>query len=239
MSNVDTSWKVLAHDPIVKLSDNLWWVSGALPHMTLKRTMTVVRLGGGDLVVHNPIALEEPAMRELDAWGKIAWLVVPNGMHRLDAPRYKARYPSAKVLTPPGARQKVEEQLTVDATTDASPIADDAVRFEALQGVKDAESAMIVRSGDGVSVVLTDVMFNMDKKQDFLGWAIATAFGSAPGPRVSRLAKLLLIRDQSALRGDFERLANLPQLTRVIVAHEKVAAGPDAKAALLTAATYL
>jgi len=36
-----------------------------------------------------------------------------------------------------------------------------------------------------------------------------------------------------------ERLATTPDLQRLIVAHEKVASGPDAANALRTAATYL
>ena len=98
---------------------------------------------------------------------------------------------------------------------------------------------MITRSNDGVSVVLNDCVFNMDRKRDPLGFLITTLLGSAPGPRVSRLAKLVYIKDKKALRADFERFADLPNLIRVIVAHEKVASGPDARAALLKAAGYL
>ena len=82
-------------------------------------------------------------------------------------------------------------------------------------------------------------MFNMDRKKDPLGFLFTTLLGSAPGPRVSRFAKLAFIKDKLALRADFERFADLPGLTRVIVAHEKVASGADAPAALRQAATYL
>ena len=82
-------------------------------------------------------------------------------------------------------------------------------------------------------------MLNMDRKRDPLGFLFTTVFGSAPGPRVSRLAKLTLIKDKQALRADFERYAELPNLARVIVAHEKVASGADARASLLQAASYL
>jgi hypothetical protein len=231
-------WKVLAHEPIVKLADNLLWARGSLPGMSLKRTMVVVKLASGELVIHNGIALDDAGMRELEAFGKPAWLVVPNGGHRLDAPAYKKRYPALRVITPKGSRTPVEQVLKVDGTYEDFP-ADDTVRFEALHGVEDGEGAMIVRSSDGTSVVLNDCMFNMDTKKDVLGYLFTTILGSAPGPRVSRLAKLLFIKDKKALRADFERLAELPNLTRVIVAHEKVASGPEARESLLKAATYL
>ncbi|WP_236518626.1 hypothetical protein [Sandaracinus amylolyticus] len=57
--------------------------------------MTIVRLGGGRLVVHDAIALGPREMERIDAWGTPAFLVVPNAGHRLDAKAYVARYPSA------------------------------------------------------------------------------------------------------------------------------------------------
>jgi hypothetical protein len=238
MAKAFTEWKVLPHGPIEKLADNLWWVQGSIPGMSLKRVMTVARLGDGRLVIHNGIALEEPLMKQIEAWGTPAFLIVPNGGHRLDAPAYKRRYPELRVLSPKGSRQRVQEVVAVDGTYEDFP-ADDSVRFETLHGVKQGEGAMIVRSADGLTVVLNDAVFNMDRKRDPLGFFFTTLLGSAPGPRVSRLAKLMFISDPKALRADLERFAALPDITRLIVAHEKVAHGVDAAAALRKAATYL
>ena len=105
--------------------------------------------------------------------------------------------------------------------------------------MNDGEGTMLVHSADGTTVVLTDAVFNMDRKRDVLGFLFTTIFGSAPGPRVSRLAKLVLIKDRKALRRDLERYAEIPDLQRLIVAHEKIAAGSDARAALRQAAEYL
>jgi hypothetical protein len=56
---------------------------------------------------------------------------------------------------------------------------------------------------------------------------------------VSRLVKLAFVKNKKALRADIERLAETPELVRLIVAHEKVAHRADASAALRKAATYL
>lgn len=231
-------WKVLPHGPIVRLAENLWWVEGSLPGMSLKRTMTIVRSEDGRLTIHNGIALDESSMREIEAWGTPAFLIVPNGGHRLDARAYKKRYPLLRVITPSGSRKAVEEVVPVDMTY-AEFLADETLRLEMLDGVGETEGAMIVRSADGVTVVLNDAVFNMDRKRDVLGFLFTTVLGSAPGPRVSRLAKLMLVKDEKALRAHLERLATLPELTRLVVAHEKVATGDDAAAALRRAATYL
>jgi hypothetical protein len=238
MAKAHTSWTVLDHGPIERLAENLWWVQGALPGMSLKRTMVIARLSDGRLVIHNGIALEPAAMQDIERWGTPAFLIVPNGGHRLDAPAYKARYPQLRVLTPRGSRERVEQVVAVDGSYEDFP-PDAEVRFETLRGVGDAEGAMIVSSQDGTTVVLNDAMFNMDRKRDPLGFFFTTLLGSAPGPRVSRLSKLVYVKDKRALREEFARYAEIPDLTRVIVAHEKIASGPEARASLHAAMRYL
>ena len=238
MPKADGEWKVLAHEPLLELAENLLWVRGAIPGMSLKRTMLIVRSSDGQLLIHNGIALADAQMAEIERFGTPAFLFVPNGGHRLDAAAYKKRYPALRVFAPKGSRARVEQVVPVDGAYEDFP-SNDVVRCETLHGVGESEGALIVQSPDGVSVVLNDCLFNMDRKRDPLGFFFTTLLGSAPGPRVSRLAKLVFIKDKQALRADFERYAALPNLTRLIVAHEKVASGPDARAALLQAATYL
>jgi hypothetical protein len=237
-SKPSSDWNVLEHGPIEQLADNLWRVEGALPGMSLRRSMTIARRDDGTLVIHSAIAMREDRMRELEALGPPSFLVVPNHGHRLDAPAYKKRYPAIRVYAPRGGREKIAEVVAVDGTYEDFP-SDGAVSLETLHGVRDGEGAMIVRSSDGVTVVLNDAVMNMDPKKDVLGWLFTTVLGSAPGPRVSRLAKLLYIEDQKAMRADLERFATMPDLVRLVVAHEKVARGPEAATALRKAATFL
>lgn len=206
--------------------------------MSLKRVMAVAKRADGKLVIHSAIAMSEDEMRELEALGEPAYLIVPSKGHRLDAPRYKLRYPKLRVYAPRGGRTTVEEKVPVDGTYEDFP-ADDAVRLEMLHGVNDQEGAMIVTSSDGVTVVLNDAVFNMDKKKDILGYLFTTLLGSAPGPRVSKLAKWMLVDDKAAFRSDLLRLAETKDLVRLMVAHENVAHGADAAAALRKAATYV
>ena len=236
MAKAHAEWTVLEHGPIEKLTENLWWVEGAVPGMSLRRAMTIAKMKDGRLVLHDAIALNEPSMKEIEAWGVPAFLVVGNGWHRLDAPAYKRRYPELQIIVPKGSRAKVEEVLAVNGTYEDFP-SDDAVRLESLRGVKGMEGVMTVRSPDGVTVVLDDVVFNMPKKPgDAMGWLITSLFGSAPGPRVSRLFKMLAIDDKRGLRSDLDRLAAMPDLRRVIVSHGAVATGAEASTALRAAA---
>jgi hypothetical protein len=238
MPKATAKWEALPHGPLEKLAENLWRVSGSLPRMTLRRTMTIARLGDGGLVIHSAIALDDETMKKIEALGAPAYLIVPGAFHRKDAPAYKQRYPGVTVLAPRGARDKVVKVIPLDGTLEDFP-KDHAIRFEPIAGIGDTEGAMLVRSADGITIVLGDVVFNMDRKRDLLGFLFTTALGSAPGPRVSRLAKALMVKDGAALRADLERLAATPGLVRLIVAHEKVAQGAEASATLIAASKYL
>ena len=109
-----TTWTVLPHRPLEKLEPNLWRVEGDLPGGNGTRVMTIDKLATGGLVVHNAVALEAEQMAEIDAFGKVEVLLVPNGFHRLDARVFKDRYPDARVLCPGSARKKVAQIVTVD-----------------------------------------------------------------------------------------------------------------------------
>ena len=238
MSDTETSWRVLEHGPLSALSENLWHASGALSFGTLRRNMTIAKRADDTLVVHSAIAMNDAEMKAIEKLGNLAFLIVPNGWHRLDAVKYKRRYPQLKVFAPAGAKERVGKIMRVDGVYEDFPN-DDVVKLETLPGIGEAEGVMTVRSGDGTTLVLNDVMFNMDTKKDFPAWFFTTLMGSAPGPRISRLIKVLMVKNRTDLRAALERLANTPNLQRLVVAHEKIATGSDAAAALRTAATFL
>ena len=217
----NATWKVLAHRPIEKLTENLWRVEGDLTNMPLKRVMTLVKRSNGEIVVHNAMALEEPAMKEIDAWGRVSAIIVPNGFHRLDAPAYAERYPNALFYCPEGARKKVEEVVQVHGIYEDFP-ADDTVSLRTLDGVAKAEGVMIVHSGDGTTVVLNDAMFNMPHVSGFTGFVFRHLTRSSGGPRVTRIGKIFLIKDKAAFGAHLERLAETPKLARVIVSHHQM-----------------
>lgn len=222
----------LAHGPLEKLAENLWRVEGDLPNFALKRVMTVVRLSSGRLLIHNAIMLNEPA--QLDLLGSPEYLVVPNGWHRLDAAAFRARYPSSRVVIPPAARKKVSQVVPVDLTMGQFP-PDDTVRFEVLDGLRGMEGVMLVRSSDGLTLVFTDAIFNLTSRIPGLtGFLYHEVIGSKVGPRVTRVAKLMMVKDNKAYRRHLERLAALPDVKRVIVAHGDVGDRSTLEAAIQT-----
>lgn len=219
MAKANDTWNVLPHQPIEKLSDNLWRVQGDLPNMPLKRVMTIAKQSDGGLVIHNAMALDEASMREIEAWGEPRTLVVPNGFHRLDAPAFVKRYPSLKVIAPSGARKKVEEVVKVGGTYE--DFRDTDVKLEMVAGVAD-EGVMSVRSSDGTTLVFNDLVFNMPHVPGLQGFVLKHLTASSGGPKVSRVGKWFLIKDTRAFAGELDRLSNIGDLRRVIVSHHEV-----------------
>ena len=236
MSTPPADWKVLPHKPIEKLAENLWRVEGDLEGMPLKRVMTLVKRANGSLLVHNAVALEEPAMAEIDAWGTVGEIIVPNSFHRIDAPRFKARYPSAKVYCPKAARAKVEKVVPVDATYEDFE-SDDTVRVDHVDGTGNGEGVLTVHSKDGVTLVFNDVIFNMPHFSGFQGWVFRNVTKSSGGPRVSRIGKFFLVKDKRAVIAHLERLAETSDLRRVIVSHHEMVTADAANAIRQAVAT--
>lgn len=218
MADTHRRWTVLPHDPLEKLTENLWRVEGSMGNMPVRRTMFVLRLRDGRLVIHNAVALAEPEMKEIEAWGTPAILVVPNGWHRIDAAPFKERYPALRVVCPEKASRKVAEVVPVDGVFDAFDPGSDEVAFRHLPGVKHEEGVMEARSADGLSLLFNDLIHNNHPRPGLQGFVFSVLTGRAP-PRHHRALGLMLIRDRKALRQELLRLADTPDLRRVLVAH--------------------
>jgi hypothetical protein len=231
-----TEWTVLRHGPIERLSERLWRIEGTLPSMPLARVMTIARRRDGGLVIHNAVAVDDATRGEIEAWGSVAAIVVPNGYHRLDAPAFHTRYPDARILCPRGARAKVEQVVPVTGGYEDEP-ADPAVTLETLAGTGDTEGAMIVRDRDGASLVLNDIVFNMPHLTGIHGFVLRWITSSSGGPKVSRIARWLVAKDKSAVRAHLERLAATPDLRRIIVSHHETIDREPAKVLREVAAT--
>src|SRR3954463_400323 len=124
-------WTVLPHDALEHVEDDLWVVSGALPRGPVRRRMMIARLADRRLVFLNAIPLREESMREVESFGTPAFLVVPNGLHRLDIAAFKARYPAMRVLAGTGSAKRVGRAVHVDGGFDEVP-RDPRVRVERI-----------------------------------------------------------------------------------------------------------
>jgi hypothetical protein len=218
MPKAHETWTVLRHHPIERIEENLWCVTGTLPGMDLSRVMTLVRREDGSVVVHSAIALDDESMSEIEAWGTPSVLLVPNTFHRLDAPAFAARYPEIKVLCPKRGRRKVEEVVRVDGTYEDYE-GGKSLALEYLDGTGRAEGVLKISSAGGATLVFNDAVFNLPHGSGVTGFIFRYITGSTGGPRVTRLFRWFAVKDKAALRAHFERLADTPGLSRIIVSH--------------------
>lgn len=205
-----TEWTVLPHKPIEKVADNLWRVSGMMGKV--QRQMVAARLKDGRLVIHNGIALEEPAMAELEAWGEPAVLFVPNAFHRQDAAIWKKRYPKIRVIAPVAGKKRIAKIVAVDGVTEDAP-SDDTVKLRPLPGAPH-ESVLEVRSAGALTVVYSDAILNVPKIGGMAGVFLS------PTGRVSvpRFGRLFLVKDKRAFKADLEAVAS-SGVERLMFAH--------------------
>lgn len=214
MAKAFQSWTVLPHHPIEKLAENLWSVAGSMPNPRIQRRMVVARLANGALVIHNAVALDEPAMQELEAFGDPAYLLVPNGFHRQDAFIYKQRYPKIRVLCPKSASAKVKQVVEPEGSYDDLP-ADPNVHVFHLRGAKQREGGMLVESADSSSAVFCDAVMNLEPRKGPMGFLLAPT--GRPG--IPRILRWMAISDRAEFRAHLEELAGARALARVLVGH--------------------
>jgi hypothetical protein len=238
MSASDQRWKVLPHGRLTAVDDDIMTVVGdlSMPLTRIPRRMTVVRLRDGRLVVFSAIALDDESMAVLESFGRPAFLIVPNGHHRLDAPAWKARFPDMQVVAPAGARSRVQKVVAVDTTTPA--FGDAGVDFVPVAGTREHEAALVVRKASGVTLVLNDIVGNVRNARG-IGGAFLRLMGFA-GDRASipLLVRRVLVKDRSALRLQLLEWAGIVELKRVLVSHGEPIEG-DARQTLRTLAESL
>jgi Domain of unknown function (DUF4336) len=231
------TWRVAKHGPLTEVASGLWTVDAELDLLPIGRRMTVMRVADGGLAVHSAVACDDATMAAIDALGPVRYLIVPSGYHRLDAPRFAARYPEAKVVAMPASHGRVGERVKVAGDYALLPVGG-PLSFEPLVGLP-AEAVFIHRGDDGrETLVFNDGLMNLPNKlPGFKGWVVK-AIGSTGGPKVTRTAQLGLVKDRAAYADHLRRLAARPQLARIVPGHGAVILD-GAAAALTTAADRL
>ena len=221
-------WTVLPHGKLAQIDEGMLTVTGELrmPLGNFPRRMTVVRLRDSRLVIWSAIALDEKEMATLESFGRPAFLIVPNDHHRLDAKAWKDRYPEVRVVAPKGSREKVEEVVPVDTT--APDFGDPNVQFVTVAGTRDREAALVVRTANGTTLVLNDLVGNIRDASGISGWLLGLAGFAGKSARIPRVVKLNLVKDAKALRAQLLQWAEISPLKRILVAHgEPIESNPQ------------
>ncbi len=208
---------VLPHGPLQSLGPKLWQVVGRLKRGSLTRNMVVHKLGTGGLLVHSVVALDDKTLQDLLKLGKPEIMVVPCAIHRLDAAAWKERFPTIQVVAPKAARAAVEKVVTVDGLCE-DVLPPHGIVCHAADGLKPFELCYELDSGNGKALVVTDMLFNLPHGSGLDGF-IMKLIGSTGFFGMTFIGRKLMLRDRAAFKAWLIRMAALPNLKTVCVAH--------------------
>jgi len=220
-------WIVTPHQPIERHEENLWSVRSPIPESKGMRRMMMARLNDGQIVFYNGIPLEDAALAELRAWGKPTLVILPHRSHVIDAHAFRERL-ELKSFAPEAERTEIEKRVPVDGSTHQLKL-DDSVWVESLEGSKNSEPILVVKSGGRTSLIFADVFMNIP--------AGAGRPELAGGPKITDMWKRSAMADAKTVRAHFERLAALPGLHRLIPSHGLIYEGDAASVMRQVAAT--
>lgn len=220
MPKIRDTWQIEPHGLLEEVASGVLTVSAEIrmPLGRFPRRMTVIGLSDHRTAIWSCIPLAEPQMRKIEALGEPAFLIVPGAGHRLDIKPWKLRYPNAKVVCPPGARDAVRQLVEVDATSDIFD--DPSVRMETVPGVAGKEAALLVYRDGGTTLIVNDILANVCHPHGIGAHILARLLGfGVSRPRMPRIGRWLFVKDTKAVGAAFRRWSLEPTLQRIIVSH--------------------
>lgn len=211
--------RLFPHGGFRQLAPNLWIVRGGLP-FPLYRNMVVYRLSDGRLVLHSLVALSAAGMEQLEALGRPAIMVVPNGYDGMDAPWYFQRYPQAAFLTPDEERSRVEA-LDIKLTDDpARALPALGFKLHKVVGLKFTEYILEAPVDGGTALICNNVLDNSGAAPPgFLGWLVNVATMSGGKLAPGRMLRAFMVKDRAAFKKFLATLQAIPAVKIVTVSH--------------------
>lgn len=208
-------------EPVLEPIAEGLWAARAPAHtfmgLRIGARMTVVRLGGGALLVHSPIALTPALRRAIEALGAVRHVFAPNLYHHVYAGEHQRAWPDAKLHAPRGLERK-RKDLRIDAVHgEGAPPADWEGVLEpiAIEGSELRETVLVhAPTRTLVSCDLIEQFSSMDHAPTRL-YLKAMGIWQKPGlPPILRA----VYRDRRAARRSIDALLER-DFERVVLAH--------------------
>ena len=209
-------------EPLRQLAEDLWVADRpqsfyALPVGT---RMTVMRLSGGRLLLHSPVALDRELRAQLDALGRVCFVIAPNRLHHLYAGDVARDYPQARLWVAPGLPSKRPDLVFEAVLGDQAPEEWRGQVDQVFFRGRPYENEVTFFHRASRTLLLCDLAFNFGESAAAptrLLMKLIRSYGHL-GP--SKLDPLL-IRDRKAARESLEKILAW-DFDRVIVSHGDV-----------------
>lgn len=208
---------------LVRHDTDLWsaeytvdWPLGLVP---IPVRMTVLRLGDGRLILHSPGPLSTGLMQELDALGRVGFIVVPH-MHGRFAAQAAQQYPFARLLAAP-LPPSSQASLAFHASLEDEPPAAwrGQVESHRVRGSRLPEVVFFHRLSR--TLLITDLCFNVQRSESRAARAFFRLDGMWRRFGPSYVTRLLGVSDRAAFRGSLEHMARW-DFERIVPGHGDV-----------------
>jgi len=206
-----------------RINDDVWVERRPLRFFGVETgtKMTVVRLSGGGLFVHSPVALDAATREAVDALGRVTAIVAPSLFHHLFIAEWAAAYPKASLSACPGLEKKRADVAWSRVLGDGDGDGRDGSEWsgeidQVFFGARTMENEVIFFHAKSKTIVSCDFMFNLSTHPSPLTRAVAFVMGQRE-PGATRLERLM-IRDRVAAREQMGRVVAWGA-DRLVLAH--------------------
>lgn len=205
-----------------QLHSDLWTTDSPLRFLGLEvgARMTVVRLPGGKLLLHSPIAATADLVREVKALGPVAYLVAPNRLHHLFVGDWQRACPDASTYVAPGLDTKRADLAITGVLAEEPEAGWKGAVDQVLLGGFPFSNEVVFFHRPSATLIATDLAFNIGASSPPLT-RLVFRVGGAYGRLSPTLLERILVRDRAAFRQSLERILAWP-FERIVVAHGEV-----------------
>jgi hypothetical protein len=219
--------------PLTPFAEGIWVDTAPVRFlgMQLTTTMTVLRLGDGNLLLYSPVALTQARQSAIEALGPVAHLYAPNLFHHRWIGEWAAAFPSARLHAPVGLAKK-RGDLRIDRIHNAArePAFAGVLEELPIDGFRLEESVVVYRPAR--TLVAADLVHNVGRPQHRWTNFYSRTMGFYDRVALSRMIRWTAFTDRAAARRSLDELLALP-FDRLIVGHGAplAASGREALAA--------
>jgi hypothetical protein len=204
------------------LATDLWVAEQPLRFagVELGARMTVVRLPGGRLLLHSPIARSPELAAEVERLGTPALVVAPNKLHHLYVQEWLAAYPASRLFVAPGLETKRPDLKVSGVLGDEPPAEWRDVLDQALLAGAPFTSEVVLFHRPSATLLATDLLFNVGEGSPALTRFAFRLVGAYGRPATTPLERVL-VRDRDAFRRSLAKILAWP-IERIVLAHGAV-----------------
>lgn len=184
--------------------------------------MTVIDLDGrGTLFVHSPIALTPEIKSQLDNLGRVSFVVAPNKWHHLYISDFQKAFPDAKFFCAPGLEKKRSDLKFDGILNDVQGFPwNPSIEHKIIFGAPLFNEVAFFHQ-DSRSLILTDTALHICETSSLKTKLTFLLMGTFGKFGLSRLEKLLFIKNKEQFRASMENVAQW-DFDRIILCHGQI-----------------